>query len=236
MEMATRKQALASLSFDRGWERNVIDLLENGGLPEELVKAAASKLLTAARPVDRAEGRKYLDGLTGEEAELPSIEVMVQSEGDVARGKAVFGTYCQTCHQVNGAGTAFGPDLSEIANKLGKDALFSSIIYPDAAISHGFEGVHFETKDGTHHMGYILSENQEKVELKVQTGPSVTLFKADIAKREALDHSLMTSGLARAMGEADLVNVVSFLSTLSNQRTMASNPYQGKIGFEREKE
>ena len=236
LSMANRKKALDALSFDWGWENRVIKLLKSQTLPEELVTAAATQLLNAARPIDRAEGMKYLDGINTSDQKISSIQNLVQMEGNVPLGKEVFDLYCQTCHQVNQVGTAFGPDLSEIANKLGKDALYSAIIYPNAAISHGYEGTHFELKDGANYVGYVLSENGEKVELKVQNGAVLNLAKTDITARENLTQSLMTAGLDQAIGEEKLVDLVSYLSTLSNQQTMVSNPFQGKIGYERANE
>ena len=46
---------------------------------------------------------------------------------------------CIQCHQVNGLGKEVGPNLSEIGKKLTKQALFESILYPSAGISHNFE-------------------------------------------------------------------------------------------------
>ncbi len=232
--MALRKKAIESLAFDWGWEPRVIKLLESRTLPEELIHVAAGKLLNAARPVDRAVGRKFLDEIGASQSTLPPLEKLVAQEGDIAQGKVVFSTYCIACHKVNGQGVAYGPDLSEIANKLGKDGLLSSIIYPDAAISHGFEGVQIELIEGTRYQGYLLSENASTLQLRVQDGSTQNLPQSDVKALTPMENSLMTPGLAQAMGEEDLVDLVSYLSSLSNQATMASNPYQGKIEYERE--
>lgn len=231
-EMAMRKQAIDALAYDWGWEKRMIKLLETESLPEELVTAAATRLLSAARPVDRAEGMKYLDDLSGENPTLPPIQQLVSQNGNHDAGKTVFGTYCQTCHQVGGAGTAYGPNLSEIANKLGKDALYSAILYPSAAISHGFEGVHYELKDGSHLVGYIQSETPDQVDLTLADGSTLDFPAGEVASREVLPNSLMPEGLGAAMGETALVDLVAYLSSLSNQATMEENPFQGKLEYE----
>lgn len=231
--LETRRLALESLAWDWGWEGRVIALLEKQTLPDELVTAAANKLLSAARPVDRAKGMEYLDEQETTAQALPTIQALLQEEGDIDEGQMVFATYCLSCHQVGEQGIDFGPNLSEVGNKLGKDALLGAIIYPDAAISHGFEGMQLTLRDGTKYQGYILSENDQEVLLKIVTGSAATLSKADITAIEPMKNSLMTTGLAQAMGEKDLVHLVSYLSSLSNQKTMASNPFQGQIGYDR---
>ena len=232
-ELALRRKAMEALAFDWGWEDRVLDVLENYPLPEELIRLGATKLMGAAQPIDRAKGTKFLDKLGGL-TEIASVEELLKREGDASKGKAVFSAHCIACHQINGEGIEFGPALTEIANKLGKEGLYSSILYPNTAISHGYEGHHFEMKNGSHYNGYILSESAEAVELKVQSGISEKLLKTNIAKREEMETSLMTSGLAQVMGEQQLVDLIAYLSTLSNQATMASNPYQGKIKYELE--
>ncbi len=231
-EMAMRKQAIDVLAYDWGWEKRMIKLLETESLPEELVTAAATRLLSAARPVDRAEGMKYLDDLSGSNPALPPIQQLVSQTGNHEAGKTVFGTYCQTCHQVGDAGTAFGPNLSEIANKLGKDALYSAILYPSAAISHGFEGVHYQLKDGSNLVGYVQSETPDQVALTLADGSTLDFPQTEIVSREVLPNSLMPEGLGTAMGETALVDLVAYLSSLSNQATMEENPFQGKLEYE----
>ncbi len=48
-----------------------------------------------------------------------------------------------------------------------------------------------------------------------------------------LDNSLMTGNLHLAMGEERLKDVVEYLVSLKNYQTMAENPYQGKVLYER---
>ena len=71
--------------------------------------------------------------------------------GNALHGAAVFrqeNVACIKCHQVNGEGTEVGPNLSEIGTKLGKDALYESILDPSAGISFGFEPWQLTLKNG----------------------------------------------------------------------------------------
>jgi len=121
---------------------------------------------------------------------------------------------CVKCHQVNGEGIDFGPNLSEIGTKLGKDALYEAILDPSAGISFGFEAWQIELKNGTEAYGLIVSDTTEEIAVKSQ-GSIVTRYKkADVTKREQQKLSIMPAGLQQAMSTQDLVDLVEYLSTL----------------------
>src|SRR5690606_15766064 len=123
-------------------------------------------------------------------------------------------TFCASCHIADGAGTDFGPGLSDIGNKLSRSFLYSSIIYPNAGINFGYEGHNIELKDGSLFSGYILSESEDEVTLKMMGATIKKISKKDIGKMEAMDNSLMPEGLDRIMKERDLVDLVAYLETL----------------------
>ena len=50
----------------------------------------------------------------------------------MVNGKKVFLQSCSVCHQVGSEGSSFGPALTQIGSKLTKDALYVSILHPDA--------------------------------------------------------------------------------------------------------
>ncbi len=236
-EAALRRRAVEALAQDWGWEERIIDLVMNKMLDDKLRVLAATKLLNAARDIDRQVGISYLNeqgesvpGIT----ELPPLDILMTRSGDLSKGKLVFESFCSNCHQIHEEGIAFGPDLSDISNKLGKDALYGAILFPNAAISHGFEGIRFLLKDSTEVIGYILSENDREITLKVSSGLTQSLIKEHIIAREALSHSLMTPGLGQAMGEDRLVDLMEYLTNLIDYETVAENPFQGKLFFERE--
>lgn len=234
-ELSLRKKAVESLSLDWGWEDRMADLLAVANLDAELIALAATRLLSANRPKDRALGLSYLDHLpdsmrvTG----IPQITDLIERQGIVGAGKTAFTTFCSTCHQIDNVGIEFGPDLSEIGNKLGKDALYSAIVYPSAQINHGYEGNHFQLKDGSQYVGYVIGETEEKVTLRVQSGIDHEISTSEIISRSLMKSSLMTEGLAQKMGEKSLVDLVAYLRTLVNKESYDPNPYQGKITYDR---
>ena len=230
-DMDLRIAAIHASSKGWGWEWLIKDILEEESLPETLMAIAATNLLTAFRPADRQLAMQYL-GQTDQDEQDKDISLLLAQNGDIEAGKAHFVQYCSSCHQVNQAGVSFGPDLSEIGNKLGKDALYGAIIYPSAGISHGFEGKIIKTKDGTVYTAYLLSENEQAVNIRMMGGLTQAISKDQIESSEDMKQSLMTAGLHLAMGEEKLVDLVEYLTTLKNPETQTENPYQGKILYE----
>ena len=108
----------------------------------------------------------------------------------------------------------FGPRLSEIGTKLGKDAIYESILDPSAGISCGFEAGQFELKNGDEPFGIVASETADEVAVKTQNGITSKYKKSEIVKRDKMATSIMPTGLQLTMSQTDLVDLVEYLTTL----------------------
>ena len=215
--LAVRERAVRSIS--RGWsgEDELLELVKSGRLPEELEPVAANKLFSVYREGIKTEAAQYLDrpaATAANSTELAPIAELATRRGDPAQGEVVYGQLCATCHVVNGEGIDFGPALSEIGDKLPKEALYTSIIHPSEGISFGYEGYLVRLKDGSQAVGYIASETEDAIELRMAGGMTSRYAKSEIASRTQLDRSLMPDGLYQAMTEQDLVDLVQYLTTL----------------------
>jgi len=143
------------------------------------------------------------------------LDELVKKKGDASKGKALFTqATCATCHKVKGEGIDFGPDLSEIGNKLSREAMFQAILYPDAAISHGFHGVTVEKNDGSTLIGYITGETDRELQLRLPGGVQQSVPKKEIKSQQEMEISLMPPGLAAVIGEQGLVDLVGWLQNL----------------------
>jgi putative heme-binding domain-containing protein len=138
-------------------------------------------------------------------------------KGDAANGEKVFGRAtagCANCHQVNGQGVDFGPNLSAIGEKLGKDALLEAILDPSAGISFGFEAWTLQLKSGDDAYGLIVSETADEVAVKA-VGGIITRYKpGDIKERQQSKLSIMPAGLQQTMTAQELVDLVEYLESL----------------------
>jgi len=114
-------------------------------------------------------------------------------------------------------GINFGPNLSEIGSKLSAEAMYTAILQPSAGISFGFEGYIFKLKNGTQLLGYIASQTEDEITVKMIGGQSQKVKKSEIASKSDYGKSLMTEGLPQAMGQQKLVDLVAYLATLKKK-------------------
>ena len=197
------KQLLGLLQAKRlGGELDAVALRELQGVRWPAIKEAAAKLGAVAAPPD---------------VSLPAKADLLKLSGDASRGAAVFrkaSVGCPTCHQVNGEGIDFGPRLSEIGAKLGKDALYDAIVEPSAGISFGFEAWLITTKDGEETLGIVASETEDALLVKLPGGQSIRIQKKEIAKREKQAQSIMPTGLQANLRAGEFADLLEYLSGL----------------------
>lgn len=147
---------------------------------------------------------------------VPVIAELVTRDGDVERGKIVFagaGT-CAKCHVVAGQGIEIGPDLSEIGDKLAPAAMYESILYPSAGISHNYESWLVLTDEGQTVNGVLLGESAQEVRIKDDKGIVHSVDVDSIEEKKKLDLSLMPADLHELMTEQELIDLVRYLATL----------------------
>lgn len=216
--ITTRQAAVKELARTEQGARHLLDLEKSGKLPADSRLTAASELNLAPWPEVKKEALEVLPLPQTKTAEpLPPISELVKRSGDVARGRVVFESdtaACSYCHVVNGRGTDVGPQLSEIGTKLGKDALYQSILDPSSGISFGFEAWNIQLKNDDELFGLITSETSDELTVKTQAGVVTKVKKADIAKRQKLTSSLMPVGLQLTMSTQELVDLVEYLASL----------------------
>lgn len=221
-DLELRKFAVKNFGGPWQSEDRLLTLAKEGKIPEALHTAAGGVFQSAWRAALRDEAATYLK-LPGSKSgtPLPAISAMVDKRGDAIKGKEVFTALCSNCHRVNGEGVNFGPDLSGIGDKLSREAMYTSILFPDQGISFGFEGYRFTLKDGSTAVGRIVSETGDKVDLAYMANQQ-TVQKSAIESRTPLENSLMPSNLQSSMSEDDLVNLVEYLMELKTNEKIAA--------------
>ena len=211
-DLPTKRLLVESLGNSGHGQRLLYNMLESNELDEELVTTAALKLMYSWDGEIRNAAASYLPN-TDEDFEY-DLNELADVKGDAVAGKEAFITYCNNCHQVNGEGINYGPDLSEIGSKLARKALYSSIIYPSAGINFGYEGLEISTKDGGKFVGFIESETEGKITLRMLGGLSKSIPQYVIDSRIEMEKSLMLENLHTAIGKEALIDLVEYLTTL----------------------
>lgn len=213
-----RAVAVRGLARSEAGSRELLKLAEQGVL-EEPARTTASLALAQSRwPEIRSEGARLLPlPRSADGAELPAISEWVKARGDALKGGDVFRSEkaaCSKCHKVGETGVDFGPALTQIGTKLGRQALFEAILDPSAGISFGYEGWSVETRDGEEVFGLLASETEDELAIKQQSGAVIRVKRADVLRKERQKLSVMPSGLGSLLSQKELVDLVEYLTTL----------------------
>jgi len=197
----------------------LVELATNGNFPETLKPTAGAALTKIMNVSVRNRAREHfpIPALKGA-TELPQMTELLVYVGNRERGRTIFEqATCVQCHQVNGTGINFGPDLSEIGSKLSKQGLYESILDPGATISPAFQAVNIVRRDGKAYSGFITSETEEEITLQQVGGTTSTHNKTEIQNRTTSPQSLMPAGLQQLMTFDDLVDLVEYLAGLKSR-------------------
>lgn len=203
-------------------------LLDRRGFHDALVSALEAGTLTVGElNLDLEQRRRLLRGGTAEirtragkfmgDEEYSNRKSIVEewlaklpAQGDVERGRKVFGDNCAQCHVSGGLGQRVGPDLSGVAHRSVED-LLSNILDPNMAINPGFVAYTVETADGETRTGLLKAQNADTIVLQLAGNQEVTLPRKSVTKLEAGSRSLMPEGLEAGRSPQDLRDLIAFL-------------------------
>jgi putative membrane-bound dehydrogenase-like protein len=212
-----RTEAVRSLGGTMKGEDLVLVLLKEDKIAGELKTAAVQGLSGAWRKSVKTEAARYLEGSGAATKKHPLVKELVSMKGNAAKGKEVFSMYCSVCHQVNGAGMDFGPKLSEIGDKLPKEAQYSAIFEPSAGIGFGYEGFEVTFKDGSTVAGIVSSKTETDLMMKFPGGSTQEYKMSNVKSMKQMKDSMMPAGLQDAMTTDELVNLIEYLSSLKKK-------------------
>ncbi len=216
-----RTTALQGLSRTEAGATEILKLARARRLDDPAMTTAALLLSQVRWPSIRGEAAAVVPlPRAGDGDPLPPIAELVRQKGDPTAGAAVFRTEqvgCIKCHRVGSEGADFGPGLSQIGGKLGKEALYEAILDPSAGISFGYEGWTIETRDGEETFGILTSDTPEEIAVKQQSGVTAHIPTARITSRQRQALSIMPAGLAQLMTRRQLVDLVEYLTTLKGE-------------------
>ena len=139
----------------------------------------------------------------------------VLKEGDKLRGRTLFhqarAAACSACHQLEGHGNVFAPDLQDIGSRAQADVMVRSILEPSAEITEGFVSQTIETQQGEIYEGLIVSESGRAVTLANASGQTVEVLKKEIATRKSSNVSAMPSGQGDMLSPVQVADIVAYL-------------------------
>ncbi|MGD1894191.1 MAG: PVC-type heme-binding CxxCH protein [Cyclobacteriaceae bacterium] len=166
-----------------------------------------------------ANSRWQLCRTDGSEADRPTTSdewyQAVDDTGNAARGNLVFqsiSAQCQSCHKIDGWGSSYGPDLSNIGSSKSAQQLAMAILEPSAEIAPEWQGWFVTDSSGVTHLGRQIDVGFKNVELMVATGDFVTYKQPQRYGPAAT--SLMPDGLENTMTPAEFNDLIAYLTSL----------------------
>jgi putative membrane-bound dehydrogenase-like protein len=219
-----RREAVRALAGFKNAATKLLSRAESGELAESLRDAVAAAILQAPWPEVKARAILVFPPPPSRNAKpLPPLTELANRRGNLARGRIVFhsvGT-CTKCHIVDGLGKEVGPNLSEIGDKLSRQAFFESILFPNAGISHNYETYVVLLESGNVETGIITNRTSESITLKGADAIERKIALSKIEEIRKQDISLMPADLQKTMSEDELIDVVEYLTTLKKENKTA---------------
>ncbi|MCX7406563.1 MAG: dehydrogenase [Planctomycetota bacterium] len=217
-----RRQAIKGAARSKPGATEILKLAESKAFDDTFAPALSAALQAA--PLDAAQKTlvaTLFPAPAGKDSKpLPPLSELAKLKGNAGNGQKLFATTgkCATCHIVNGEGKEVGPNLSEIGAKLSRQALFESIVFPSAGISHNYEAWTIVLNNGTTQTGLLVSEDGEKLSLKGIDAIVRTIAIKDIDERQKNTISLMPADLAKLLSQEEMADVVEYLMTLKKAK------------------
>jgi putative heme-binding domain-containing protein len=194
----------------------LVELAKSNRLPAESRPLLGPTLRASDNAEVRAAAESLFPMLKTSQKPLPPLEELVKKRGNAGNGKNVYfgAATCSQCHMVGNEGKNVGPSLTEIGNKLTRDAMFVSILAPSAGISHNYEAYTARTDDGEVITGLLVSRTDQGVTIKDAKGIERMIPTGDLEELQKQEKSLMPENLQELISEQELIDVVEYLMTL----------------------
>lgn len=140
-----------------------------------------------------------------------------RASGSAERGRQIYqrtAMACTTCHLVNGKGGKLGPDLSTVGSYMTPESLLESLLNPSTDIKQGYETVVVTRKDQTVVSGLLQRKTDTSVLVRDPSGKVVSIPTGEVAKVDTSPVSLMPPGLTSSLRRDELVDLMTFLTSL----------------------
>jgi putative heme-binding domain-containing protein len=135
--------------------------------------------------------------------------------GDSERGRTIFRgdqARCAQCHLFRGDGGKVGPDLTDIASK-GRAEIYRSIAAPSATIEPDYTTYTVATTEGQVLSGVVRAEGPEEIRVTDTNARTATVRRDQIQDIRPSATSIMPPGLAGALGDSAIRDLVAYLTS-----------------------
>ncbi|QDV22746.1 PVC-type heme-binding CxxCH protein [Aureliella helgolandensis] len=144
---------------------------------------------------------------------------LMQREGDPANGEQIYRRgklQCVNCHAIGQSGIAIGPNLVSLGASSSADYVLESLIDPSAKVKEGFQTLSVLLDDDEIVSGLQKTKTPQALTLQLADG-SLRTLPTDTILESRDGKSLMPAGLVDQLSEAELADLLAFLSSLGKQ-------------------
>ena len=202
----------------------VEDFGKEAGITTRLARLAAL-LKYAAPPVLRDQLAVYLpppppappSSVTPGQQAAADLLIATRTEAyrkakpDESKGAALFAVHCAVCHAIDGKGALVGPQLDGIGNR-GVARLMEDVLDPGRNVDAHFRLHVITRQDGSVLAGLERGRAGQVLLIVDAAGQEHRVPVGDIKTNEETALSLMPAAFAESMPEADLMDLVAWLS------------------------
>ncbi|MAD79378.1 MAG: dehydrogenase [Planctomycetaceae bacterium] len=166
-----------------------------------------------------AQVRKRSRKLFGSEVNSDRAKVVaayqdiLDLDGEMARGRAVFTKKCAVCHQVGELGHQVAPNLASVQNKSPADLLIA-LLDPNREAQPNFNVYNVVTQQGRTYSGIIASESTNSITLRRAEAKQDVVLRSNIDELMSTGTSLMPEGLEKDLTRQELADVITFVKSI----------------------
>jgi PQQ-dependent dehydrogenase (methanol/ethanol family) len=158
---------------------------------------------------------QQLDSIVAFVHSLNSAAYETPISGDPAAGRQLFfgiTQQCSTCHMVNGAGFAVGPDLSAVGREMTMQEIESVLLHPDAHITPGYDLLTVRLRNGASVQGFARGQTNFDIQLQDANGEFHFLHTPEIASVKRENRSVMKPWSGSPQQLEDMLAYLSHLT------------------------
>ncbi|HYL82617.1 MAG TPA: c-type cytochrome [Candidatus Angelobacter sp.] len=134
--------------------------------------------------------------------------------GDPARGKAIYArSSCAACHILDGEGSGFGPELTDVGVRRSSTRLRETLQNPAKTIPENFLLVEAVTHSGQTLRGIRLNEDTFTIQLKDQQGRFHSFRKSELRDLKKLRGETPMPSYGSVLSAAELDDLIHFLAS-----------------------
>ncbi|HCS55309.1 MAG TPA: dehydrogenase [Planctomycetaceae bacterium] len=213
-----RTTACRTLASRKDWAMKLVDYVNSWQMKAEEVPAdVIQQLRTYEDPeltaaVEQAFGKQVQVSKAEKAEEINRLlQVLMEAEGDAAKGEVHFKKKCANCHKLFGQGETIGPPLDGYERGNPKFWL-PAMVEPSLEIREGYQSYIAVTLDGRVITGMVAAQDPQTVNIRTADNRKIILPREDLEIFKAMEKSLMPEDVLKELSDEDIRNLLAYLS------------------------